>query len=328
MRIMVIGNMWMSYGEITDECNIRDALRQLGHEVVDYNWFDFDKIFADKPVVDFTLVAKGVTADQIRRLRDLTGAPVFYWQYDVLFESFPDTITGYAKDHFAATIEADGYFSKELRYAHDYRRIGAKYFYLPEDAASPSFERSAPQREPQYPVVFIGSCFDFGTVNRPQWLREIQEKTAPIPLHLFGRNPDGFDQRGLGNTHSAYFDSNLGGLIAQSKIVIALDFIHDCEGYWSNRVGKTLSCGGFVLCKFTLGMERAFGPDGENLVYWDTIDDCVAKIRYYLDHEDERSFIADRGYHYAKVYMSKEYRVRQFLTIARYKFGISDKESL
>ncbi len=328
MRIMVIGNMWMSYGEITDECNIRDALRQLGHEVVDYNWFDFDKIFADKPVVDFTLVAKGVTADQIRRLRDLTGAPVFYWQYDVLFESFPDTITNYAKDHFAATIEADGYFSKELRYAHNYRDIGANYFYLPEDAASPVFDRIETPIEPQYPVIFAGGCFDFGTVNRPVWLREIQNKIAPIPLHLFGHNPDPFKERGLGNAHGAYFDSRLKELVAQSKINLALDFVHDCEGYWSTRIAKTLSCGGFVLGKFTLGMERAFGLDGENLAYWDTVDDCVEKIHYYLAHDEERSIIADRGYRYAKLYLSKSYRVRQFLTILRYKFGISDKESL
>lgn len=54
-------------------------------------------------------------------------------------------------------------------------------------------------------------------------------------------------------------------------------------------------CGGFLLTGPADDLESYYTPDAEIAVFAD-IDDLVAKIRYYLDHEDERRAIAEAGY--------------------------------
>ena len=42
--------------------------------------------------------------------------------------------------------------------------------------------------------------------------------------------------------------------------------------------------------------QRIFDP-GNEAIYYENIDDAIAKIEFYLSHEDERIKIAERGYH-------------------------------
>ena len=341
VKILLIGNLWKSYHQITNECKIRDALRHIGHTVYAYNWNKgstkelraYDYIFEDKPRVDFCLVAKGITAEQIWALRVATGAPVFYWCFDVMSKGWP-TEKLLRNKHWQAAKAADGYFGRSWGMGLKFREIGIRHFYLNEDAAANMFDKvdiDLPGRaataertrlkQREYPVIFTGTYYRTG-VNRPQLLLGIQEKIAPVPLHIFSYNPKTWQEFGFSLAHGGKWDGSLRHLIARAKIVLAIDVRHDMPGYWSDRITESQACGGFVLSKFTVGMEQNFGPDKDRLVYWDTTDDCAAKIKYYLGHENERREIAERGYQYAKKYMTFENKVRQLLTILRYKYGI------
>jgi spore maturation protein CgeB len=55
------------------------------------------------------------------------------------------------------------------------------------------------------------------------------------------------------------------------------------------------ACGGFQLSYYVEGLERHYRI-GEEIALYESIDDIVNKVRYYLKHEDEREFIAQHGY--------------------------------
>jgi spore maturation protein CgeB len=54
-------------------------------------------------------------------------------------------------------------------------------------------------------------------------------------------------------------------------------------------------CGGFLLTESVPHLERYFELDREVAVF-DGADDLVDKVRYWLDHEQERQRVADAGY--------------------------------
>jgi len=344
MKILLLGNLWKSYHQVTNECKICDALRHMGHTVHAYNWNKgsteelraYDYIFEDKPQVDFCLVAKGITAGQIQALRATLNAPVFYWCFDFMFTRWPtgDKLDRLKGKHFLAAKEADGFFDSTRGFEEKYREIGIRQFYLPLDVAAPAFDKAGPWngskearlgcahlKEKEYPVIFTGTYYRSG-IDRPQLLSEIQDKIAPVPLHIFSYNWKDWVTAGFPHAQNGKWDERLKYLIARAKISLAMSMSHDISGCWSDRVSEIQACGGFVLSKFTVGMEQAFGPDKARLVYWDTTDDCAAKVKYYLAHEDERREIAERGYQYAQQYTTFENRIQQCLTILRYIYGI------
>lgn len=63
----------------------------------------------------------------------------------------------------------------------------------------------------------------------------------------------------------------------------------------SLRVLDVLACGGFLLTNYQPEIAEYF-VDGEDLVMYYSFEDMYEKIRYYLEHEEERIRIARAGY--------------------------------
>lgn len=61
------------------------------------------------------------------------------------------------------------------------------------------------------------------------------------------------------------------------------------------RVMDILGCGGFLLTNYQADMLSFFEP-GKDFVYYESRQDLMDKIAYYLEHEDERLAIAERGH--------------------------------
>ena len=55
-----------------------------------------------------------------------------------------------------------------------------------------------------------------------------------------------------------------------------------------------MGCGGFYLCRRTAGVEFAYDV-GKEIDVFDTGDEMVDKVRYYLKNEEERKRIALAG---------------------------------
>lgn len=54
-------------------------------------------------------------------------------------------------------------------------------------------------------------------------------------------------------------------------------------------------CGGFQLSQYAERLEEYFIPEKE-IVFFSSMDEMLEKIRYYLEHDNERNAIADAGY--------------------------------
>jgi len=76
---------------------------------------------------------------------------------------------------------------------------------------------------------------------------------------------------------------------------------------------ECLACGTFLLTDRPEGMEALGFVDGEHLVLYDGLDDLRGKIEYYLEHEQEREEIAERGMDLVRNRHSGKIRAKQFL---------------
>ena len=100
--------------------------------------------------------------------------------------------------------------------------------------------------------------------------------------------------KGRNIIQTPYFEKLLG-----SKIVVTC-IPPDWEGDY--RLFEALGCGPLVLVDEMLTPVKNAFEDGKHLVYYkrDQPEDLIEKLRYYLDHEDERQQVALQGYEYAK----------------------------
>lgn len=74
------------------------------------------------------------------------------------------------------------------------------------------------------------------------------------------------------------------------------------------RIFDLMACGGFVLSNYQAEIPELFVP-GEDIVVYDSMPDMLAKIDYYLEHEDERRQIAENGYRKVKAMHSYDERI-------------------
>ncbi len=78
------------------------------------------------------------------------------------------------------------------------------------------------------------------------------------------------------------------------------------------RLWDILGAGGFVLTNFQSEIPEYFEV-GKELDIYASEEELIEKIRYYLEHEEERQTIARNGYQKAKEQYSLELRVKQIL---------------
>jgi spore maturation protein CgeB len=96
--------------------------------------------------------------------------------------------------------------------------------------------------------------------------------------------------------------------VGQSAICLQFSVYDHCWGYWSNRTGKILTLGGFLLARYTPGMEL-FLRDGA--AYFSSVDEAVEKIDYYLEHDKERHKIAKRGHEIGRDRFTSHARIEE-----------------
>ena len=83
------------------------------------------------------------------------------------------------------------------------------------------------------------------------------------------------------------------------------------------RIFDILSCGGFCLTNYQPEIAEYF-DDGKELVMYTDMADLLAKVDYYLSHDEERKQIAANG----RQKIEEEYcltkRVKEMLTVIKY----------
>lgn len=80
------------------------------------------------------------------------------------------------------------------------------------------------------------------------------------------------------------------------------------------RCMEIMSCGGFLLTNYQSDFLKHFVA-GEDFVYFESSDDMLQKIDFYLTHDKERTFIAESGYQKVLKNHSYETIFQQILNI-------------
>lgn len=81
------------------------------------------------------------------------------------------------------------------------------------------------------------------------------------------------------------------------------------------RIFDIMGCGGFVLTNFQPELPGLFVP-GEDLVYYENMDNLADKADYFLRHETERREIAEHGFETVQKYHTYPIRLRQMMELA------------
>ncbi len=135
-------------------------------------------------------------------------------------------------------------------------------------------------------VSFVGSGFP----NRIKLFENLTE----FDLKLWGRFWDQSPKLTPHFTDQPVYGIRKCKIYSASKISINLQNpISQINGI-SCRVFEILACGGFPLTENKKDLSLYFDV-GKEIVAYDNADDLKKKIRYYLDHPDERAEIARRG---------------------------------
>ena len=90
-------------------------------------------------------------------------------------------------------------------------------------------------------------------------------------------------------------------------------------GEITRRIFEGMACGKMVLCdrlEKSKKLDELF-IDGEDIVYYDDIFDCVEKMNYYRENEEERERIANNGF--KKVLENHTQKQRVEFIIKKYK---------
>ena len=81
------------------------------------------------------------------------------------------------------------------------------------------------------------------------------------------------------------------------------------------RVFDIFACGGFLLSNYQSELSELFVP-GEDFVYYDSVEQACEMIDYYLNHEKERTRIAENGYMKVRERYSYNVRLNRLLLMA------------
>ncbi|MCR4798310.1 MAG: glycosyltransferase [Lachnospiraceae bacterium] len=84
------------------------------------------------------------------------------------------------------------------------------------------------------------------------------------------------------------------------------------------RCMDIMGCGGFLLSSYQPELAEYFAPD-EEVVLYDSMEDAVEKTLFYLEHEDLRRQIAERGYEKVKAEFTYPKQIEKMLATAGLK---------
>lgn len=311
LKINFIGNFQRGYvGEVADETHLVDELKNLGHKVTAVprdQWKAF--VDGDKPnddwvlpvEADINICAKWHHFDNekyFRELRGVSNAPVLYWVWDYM---------SYDKGgfHYKMSVACDLLLTGEGGRIKELEREGIKATYFQFDVCDKQFGQKVKPKfkeNKKYDVAFFGSYLGQG--DRIEWIKEIN-KTHKVTV--FSWNHEEWIKAGI-EAYPAVYGEELTEKVSQSKIVLGFNVNDHCWGYWSNRVSKILTRGGFLLQRYVPGMEL-FLQDGAE--YFSSIKEANEKIEYYLKNELKRVNVERRAFIIGRMRFTSEVKVKQ-----------------
>jgi spore maturation protein CgeB len=296
MKIALIAPRW-DYGDpargpSTEDTHFRSALAGMGHDVRHYDFMAraaelgrremntelLEFVSNAQPdLAMFTLFEDEISLDTIDRITR-SGVKTFNWFCDDhwRFDSF--------SKHYAPAFSLVA--TTDPSALPRYNAIGYRSVVLTQWACNRYAFRPRGRRA-RYDVTFVGQRYG----DRPKVLKALRR--AGIDARFWGHKW----KRGR-LTHDEMVT-----LFSSSRI--NLNFSKSYPGrLWRKRPTtyqikarpfEIAGCGGFVLTERAPDLDRYF-QIGEELAVFDSIDSLVSQAEFWLQHEEERSRVANAGY--------------------------------
>lgn len=190
----------------------------------------------------------------------------YYEKYDLIITSFP-------------------HFVKEFRNMG----INSEYQKL---AFEPRVLEKIGRRKRIYDVTFIGSF----TPYHKEGIISLEKVARKIPVNVWGQGLEFLSPTSplRKNYHGEAWGLGMYKILSQSKIIVNRH-ISTAGNYANNmRLYESTGMGAMLITDRKKNLKDLFIP-GSEVVEYKTSDDLIQKVNYYLNHENERKNIADRG---------------------------------
>ena len=220
-----------------------------------------------------------VTLDQIKRIKSACQGPMINWSGDVWNDqATPGMLEILRHYEYHLTVNAS--------LLKTYADIGIRSAYWQNSSEPSIFDNK--ETDGACDAIFIANPYTQARVDLATALKKL-----PHNVKVYGRNyPEG-----IAEGESLYNFRKTGKLYRGAKLAIADNQYRESRGFFSDRAFMAMAAGGCMLLHQRVdGMEELAGiKDGVHYVAWDTQEDLERKIAYYLEHEDERAWIAAAG---------------------------------
>lgn len=129
----------------------------------------------------------------------------------------------------------------------------------------------------------------------------VVQHLAGLDVAIWGAHWDDSDAQRIlkclgSNTWRSKFADHSTAVRIYNAATICLN-VHHTQTHWGGlnmRTFEVAACGGFLLTDRVVGMEELFVP-GEEIAYYESLDQVRSQVDYYLAHPAERGQIAQRG---------------------------------
>ncbi|MBL0173773.1 MAG: glycosyltransferase [Ignavibacteria bacterium] len=267
---------------------------------------------------DLVLFLKGetITASAIREVKAACNPVLAQWYPDGPFNVEVKNAT---RESIASIPLFDLYYIYARSLMQPLRDAGARrveylpFCYDPDMLRPPEHVSDDDIRKYATDVVFAGTWEPM----RQWWLEEIPGFNLSIWGNMWDRVPPGAPIRAKWKG-SAVYGEEISKLFAVSKI--HLNFLRAQNSDSNNvRSFEIPGFGGFLLTQRSREQAEELFVEGAEIACFSTGEELREKIRWYLDHDDERLAIAQRGH---------ERAVREHQAIHRLERIVRDAKQL
>lgn len=138
---------------------------------------------------------------------------------------------------------------------------------------------------------------------------------ARVKLYTTSEVPESLKKTKLEVGEPVDYEAELPLIYANSKININITS-KTIETGIPQRIFDIMGCGGFCLTNYQSEIAEHF-EDGKELVVYYNLPDLLAKVDYYLEHEEERRRIAETGRKKVLEYLGLKYRMQGMLELVK-----------
>jgi spore maturation protein CgeB len=263
------------------------------------------KLARFKPDLVLVLLGNYTSPATIRKVRELTPAPIVCWCQDHMGTMGRQYIIGSRFDYV---------FAKDQLMVDRFRQFtGMKeVHYLPE-ACNPEVHRSI---TPTADDIRRFGCEVTTAATLYYYRSEILESLSDFDIRIWGTLPRYYDGPLRGVTMGkALFGRDKAACFNTAKIVI--NSLYPLEfGGLNARAFEVAGCGGFQLITHCDAVARHFEP-GKEIETFRSLGELREKVGYYLDHEDERRAIAAASQRRAHLEHTYQRRLQQIINIVK-----------